>query len=642
MTTVALSALEWRRKLSVLRERDLVSAGELHVATRLAELGGLSADDGPVVVALTLAVRAPSEGHLCLDLDRIDSVLGRDPEPDESATAEDRCEQLRSALELDMIESAEQWRDLLRAEHLSSLVVEVTDPDTEVEDVPFVLSGSRLYLQRYWSIEQRLALEIRERAVAVPARSIELTDDAERIIGAASLNAAQRRGLESALTRGLSIVVGGPGTGKTHMVGSLLAVLLDATPEQGVDSLRIALMAPSGKAASRLKESIEQSAHRLRDIPEFDGAALADRFVDVENGTIHRLLGWSPGSSRFRHSRSNPLPHDIVIVDETSMVSAELMLDLLDAVSPTARIVLLGDPGQLASVEAGSVLSDLVQPVIDTEDTIDVSSGVLFGAITELTESHRFSSDSQVGRFAAAVRRSDVSGALAVLRNFEGPTEGDGTEVRVEWLEESIRSDASAERVASEVRRSALALRNSALAGKFVEALNEVARTKVLCAHQAGTFGVERWNRLADATVGQVNGANYVGRPIMVLRNNPSLEVYNGDIGVVIDTSDLGQRVCIGHPQSARKLLPAMLDDVDTVHALTIHKSQGSEFRNVTVVLPPAQSPLATRELLYTAITRASEGILLVGEEEALIAAIGNRVSRASGLTARLWDRSEE
>jgi exodeoxyribonuclease V alpha subunit len=415
--------------------------------------------------------------------------------------------------------------------------------------------------------------------------------------------------------RRLAVVAGGPGTGKTTTVGRLVALLLEQAEARGDQPPLIALAAPTGKAAARLQEALREAAAHLDVDP-----AVRTRIAELSASTVHRLLGWRPGShSRFRHHRANRLPHDVVIVDESSMVSLSLMARLAEAVRPDARLVLVGDPGQLTSVEAGAVLGDVV------------ASG-LTGTV-ELQRVHRYGG--RIGRLADAIRRGDGDATIAALRE-------DGDEVR--WLPVDVEVAAPA--ALAEVRDAAVAAGGAVLdrarAGDGAGALRALGGFRLLCAHRRGPHGqrawrgrVERWLREGLASF-DPTGEWYVGRPLLVTENDEALRLYNGDTGIVVAGADGGVAAAFERGAGVVTLGPGRLGAVETVHAMTIHKSQGSQFATVAVVVPPASSPILTRELLYTAVTRASERVLVVGPEDAVRAAVARPAARASALRERL------
>ncbi len=527
------------------------------------------------------------------------------------------------------------WRAALAASPLVAEAVEGVVPAQPVgRGVPLVLDGTLLYLERYRVYEDRVADELFRRAAATVSGP-ELSVAGSAFAGAFSASAEQQAAAEVGARGLLSVIVGGPGTGKTTTVATLLALLLEAEP-----STRIALVAPTGKAAARMRESIDALALTLRESGIAGAHALADHLAAADVSTIHKRLVWRPDGT-FRHDRDNPLVHDVVIVDETSMVSLPLTAHLLDAVRPEARLVLVGDPGQLASVEAGSVLGDIAGPAVDAALTGSAApTGPLAGCVSVLAQSYRFPADSAVGRFAAAVRAGDADRAVAVLREGAGTVDiGDDGGVRLQWEASGAESEAGEAAVRAAALDGAMRTRAAAQAGDAAAALDALGEVRVLCAHRRGPYGVAWWNwRFEDWLTGDEPRliGSYVGRPVLVTANDPLNGVSNGDLGVIVHTDD-GPRVAFTDLEGARLLSPSRLEGLETVHAMTIHKSQGSEFDEVVVILPPAESRLATRELLYTAVTRARRVVTLVGGEAALRRAVDNRVVRQTGLRARLW-----
>jgi exodeoxyribonuclease V alpha subunit len=423
----------------------------------------------------------------------------------------------------------------------------------------------------------------------------------------------------------LSVLVGGPGTGKTRTVAALLAVLLADGRH-----LDIALAAPTGKAAARLAEAFRAAALTLP-------ADLGARLAATEASTIHRLLGWqSRSASRFRHDAAHPLPHDVVIIDETSMVSLPLMAKLLDAVRPDAQLVLVGDPGQLASVEAGSVLGDVAGSVLAADGSTSDVAGPLAGVVSSLTYSHRFPPGSPLDLFARAVRQGDADAALAVLAD---PASASAPRGALGWHRLSADSSEGVDLIRSLALPAAEQAVAAAAGGGADAALTGLAAVRILCAHRRGPFGVDRWNRSMEtwlAAAGHRTAGWYVGRPLLVTENDYPNGLFNGDMGVVVRHDDKAQ-VAFAAAGGTRLIAPSRLGEVETVHAMTIHKSQGSEFDHVVVVVPSSDSRLATRELLYTAVTRAQSRVTLVGDEASIRSAIERRVVRASGLADRLW-----
>jgi len=420
--------------------------------------------------------------------------------------------------------------------------------------------------------------------------------------------------------RRLTIVAGGPGTGKTTTVARILALLHEQTDAHGSPPLRVALAAPTGKAAARLEEAVHDEARTLDVTP-----AVRERLLASSATTLHRLLGWRPGHrTRFAHHRGNRLPHDVVIVDETSMVSLSMMAKLAEAVRPSARLVLVGDPQQLASVEAGAVLGDLVAP-----------GGAIGDGVVVLRHVYRFGGG--IAELAAAVQAGEADAAMAVLTT--------GRE-DVTWIDADVATDAIADGALAPVRTAVVdagrRVVDAASAGDGRAALDALGTMRVLCAHRHGPYGVSRWMRQLqswlDAGVDgfSTRGEWYPGRPLLVTANDYGLGLYNGDTGVVVTAG--GERVAAVFERRGElvRVAPTVLSAVETAYAMTIHKSQGSQFTSVAVLLPDPTSPILTRELLYTAVTRARRQLTVVGTEASIRAAVTRPIARASGLRAAL------
>jgi exodeoxyribonuclease V alpha subunit len=589
-----------RELLDVLapwREAGELSAAEVHVAAALGRLGGEVRPE--VLLAAALAARAPRHGDVCIDLRTVASVA--------SAT--------ESTVPVDW-PAADAW-----------LAAVADSPLVTSTPAPLVLRGSLLYLERYHAYESVVAHHL-TRFAAVPAAAIDADLSLLDSLFDGSLSAEQRRAVAAAGAGGLTVLVGGPGTGKTTTVAALLATLA-----RSLGSLRVALVAPTGKAAARLGEAFREAAAHLPD-------DIARAIASAETSTVHRLLGAvGESSSRFRHHRQQPLPHDVVIVDETSMVSLPLMAHLLDAVRPGARVVLVGDPGQLASVDAGSVLADLAGPMLtraDGDTSAPAPEGPLAACITVLTVSRRFPPGSPIDRLARAIGGGDTAGARAVLAEADEGGDPGASRGSVDWCP---KPEAAIEAVRAIVEPVAVAVADAAAAGDAVAALAGLGAARVLCAHRMGPMGVERWNERIEgwlAATGRPTSGWYPGRPVIITANDYRLGLFNGDLGVVVL---VGGRPMVAFPTTTEPMFvaPSRLEAVATVHAMTIHKSQGSEFDRAVVVLPPVGSRLASRELLYTAVTRAKVGVTVVGSAASLDEVVGRRTVRASGLGERLW-----
>ncbi|HEX4587465.1 MAG TPA: exodeoxyribonuclease V subunit alpha [Mycobacterium sp.] len=557
--------MEWRHALSatgLLREftdAEVIDASDVHVAQRLSALA--SEPDETVALAVAFVVRALRNGSVCVDLGSIEQQVG--------------VEGLRWP-------NSKEWLVAVKASPLTG-----TPPVLRIE-------GDLLYLDRYWLEEQQVCDDV---LAMVAARPKQTSPDMDRLFPPGFEE--QRAAAEVALSQGLTVLTGGPGTGKTTTAARLLALLAGRT------RLRIAMAAPTGKAAARLQEAVQLEVGKLE---RADREALAG----LQSMTLHRLLGSRPDTSaRFRHNRSNRLPHDVIVVDETSMVSLTMMARLLEAVRPDARLILVGDADQLASVEAGAVLADLVD-------------GLGRARIAELTTPYRFGES--IGALASAVRAGDADLVIEVLA-----AGGD----HVEWID----TDEPSESLRKVVVPQALRLREAAILGNVGAALQTLGEHRLLCAHRRGPFGVRYWNHqverwLTEATAEPIWSAWYPGRPVLVTANDYGLGLYNGDTGVTVLRDDVLRAVIAGADQHG--FATGRLSDVDTMHAMTIHKSQGSQADEVTVLMPPEDSRLLSRELLYTGVTRAKKRVRVIGAQASVRAAVERRVMRASGLGQRL------
>jgi exodeoxyribonuclease V alpha subunit len=470
------------------------------------------------------------------------------------------------------------------------------------------LLGDLLYLDRYWLEEEQVCVDLL--ALSVSA-AIGDTPAFERLFPPGYDE--QRAAAEIALSQAVTVLTGGPGTGKTTTVARLLALLAGQAERAGAARPRIALAAPTGKAAARLAEAVAAEVQQLEPV---DRARLAG----LQATTLHRLLGSRPDTSvRFKHNRGNRLPHDVIVVDETSMVSLTMMARLLEAVRPGTRLILVGDPDQLASVEAGAVLADLVEGLRARRDV----------RVAVLRTKHRFGES--IGALAEAIRTGDADRAVELLR---------AGGQHIEWIEPG----GSADRLRTVLVSHALRMREAAVLGAAEVALRTLDEHRLLCAHREGPYGASHWNRqvqrwLAEETGQPMSLEWYAGRPLLVTANDYGLKVFNGDTGVVVagqDGSRDGLRAVIAGATGPLFFATGRLADVETMHAMTIHKSQGSQAEEITVLMPPEDSRLLTRELFYTAVTRAKVKVRVVGSEAEVRAALGRRAVRASGLRLRL------
>ncbi|MGA2835312.1 MAG: exodeoxyribonuclease V subunit alpha [Acidimicrobiales bacterium] len=624
MTTVAGRPDGWSTDAVEAALRAYTEAGVLgRFEVQLANAVCRSAPTVPsddTLVALALAARATRLGHVCLDLEAVHEqvVASQDDEGHMSGLA---------------LPDPGPWRaELARSAIVADGGSLEPDPTHATAVRPLVLDGRRLYLQRYWSFEVAVAGELGARS-ALPIGSAASDGDVDAALDAvfpptergpdgADL---QRLAARRALTYPVTVIAGGPGTGKTHTVARILAAGHRMAAGRGV-AFRAALAAPTGKAAARMKEAVDDRIREMSGDGSIDAAEAGVLTAD-EPTTIHRLLGYE-SRTRFRHDRSDPLPHDMVVIDETSMVSLPLLARLLAAVRPDARLVLVGDPFQLSSIEAGTVMGDMVGPGRPVSRAGDAP---LDGRVTELREGHRFAEGSAIGELALAIRDGD--GDEVVRRLSAGGAE-------VHWIRPGdARGLEALRRMVDESAGQVVA---AALAGSAEEALAAAQRVKVLAAVRRGPFGLDDWTvRIAagvhDAVPPDLRGGRpRVGTPVMVTRNDAVNRLANGDVGVVVREAD-GRRVAMRGPDGTRVVAPTRLGEWEPWWAMTIHKSQGSEFPHAVVSLPTTDSPILTRELLYTAVTRGKPEVTVVGSEEMVRVAVSRPVARASGLADRLW-----
>jgi exodeoxyribonuclease V alpha subunit len=476
----------------------------------------------------------------------------------------------------------------------SGLAVSAADAHTEL--LPLVLENNRLYLQRYWDYEQRLANATL--AITNHPHPVENLDDLlDRYFTPTGDKDWQREAARIAVQHSFSIITGGPGTGKTTTVVKILAVLQELAEEP----LLIALAAPTGKAAMRLQESIGSNKKAL------PCSEIIKTQIPETVTTLHRLLGAKLDSPYFKHDVNHPLIHDLVVVDEASMVDLALMSKLMDALKPNARLILLGDKDQLASVESGAVLADLTES--------------LPAHTVELKTAHRF--DGNIKQLADAVNAQNGAAAWQCLTS--------GNEQTL-LLQDDVIAYIAAQQTAY--------LKLIQQGADFKDIYQAFNRFQVLCSNKEGKNSVADINsrvehKLAQNGRIQVSGLWYSGRPVLVTQNNPALHLYNGDIGLCLPDKNQGGKLMVFFQRpdgNVKSYLPSRIAQCETVFAMTIHKSQGSEFEDVLIVLPDMINPVLTKELLYTAITRAKKTVKLVAVEAVFIATIQQKVARITGL----------
>ncbi|GAA1905843.1 exodeoxyribonuclease V subunit alpha [Williamsia serinedens] len=579
--------------VATFADAGVIGVADVQVARRLVRLvGGVAA---PVELLVALTVRALRAGSVCVDVARL-----RDIPPDRDAP--------------DGVDVADlPWPDPAPlVEALRSSPVTNAGPGglAPLRLVRTADDAVLVYLDKYFRQEARVREVLAARAADPPTVDQSAVDAAVRALfpdDGADEPDLQALGARTAATHRTTVLAGGPGTGKTHTVARIIALL------EGIDGpgLRVGLCAPTGRAAAALQAAVSGQADL--------------RLPPVRAVTINRLLGPLPDGRRFRHSAAHRLPHDVVIVDEASMVSLTMMFRLLDAVRPSARLILVGDPDQLASVDAGAVLADLVHSV----GSGDTGTS---GAVVSLRRRRRFGG--RIGALADAVRDGDADAVVEQLA--EGRDGAAEAEVRL-----VTESDAGTAGVLAATTRWVRAMTAAAHVGDAVGALAALDSHRVLCAHRRGPAGVAPWQSVVARAAGvDDNPARpwYAGRPVLLTETDRRAGLHNGDTGVVVtvDGEPMVAFPGVGPGDGPRLVRPRTLRGVVSAYATTIHRSQGSQYGAVTVVIPPGRSALLTRELLYTAITRAVDSVTLVGAADDLRAGVARKVLRASGLRTDL------
>jgi len=624
----------------------VLGLADVHTATAVGRMAG--EDDEQVLLAVALAVRALRGGSVCVDLATVAASVFEASDEQAVATGE------------------LPWPDpdgwVARVAASPLMINGATAPGTR----PLRLVETTVYLERYWREEETVREQLQTRRAAEPllVDRDRLRAGLGRIFVKDQLDPdepdRQRIAAAVAVLGRVTVLAGGPGTGKTTTVAKLLALLTDQP-----GPCRIALAAPTGKAAARLAEAVAEATAQL---PAEDAA----RIGQLSAATLHRLLGSLPGErGRFRHHAGHHLPYEVIVVDEMSMVSLPMMARLLEAVRPDARLVLVGDPDQLTSVEAGAVMADITAaatrsaPLAATQTGEDAESGQqnphllhtrpgqapyadlaaltddgrglplpddITGGVVRLTHTWRFGG--AIGDLATAIRQGDDEQVVAIV------TDGHD-DVRFVETTDTLTAD-QVPLVRDLVRDTAQRLARAAGRGDIPEALDALDTHRLLCGHRTGPYGVSRWTHEVehwlDAVGVRSHGSRspwYPGRPLLITSNDYDLNLFNGDTGVVVDTAD-GLRAVFPRGSGWVSHAPARLEQVQTVHAMTVHRGQGSQFTHVSFLLPPEDSPLLTRELLYTAVTRATTTVTVVGSLAAIRRAVLRPANRASGLRTRL------
>ncbi|CDG48266.1 Exodeoxyribonuclease V alpha chain [Serratia symbiotica SCt-VLC] len=612
-----IALLDQAVALGVLRPLDVQFAGV--VAAK---------DEPDILLAAACLSAEAGAGHVCLMLDQLQMgqlFAGRQPELAQAVWL--------AAGQPDIA----RWRQRLMA------CAAVGDGSGAT---PLVLQGQRLYLQRMWQSEGEVAVFIssdREHQVVDEAQLRAILD---RLFGAATDEPDwQKIAAAVAVTRRIAVISGGPGTGKTATVAKLLAALVQLDERA---RLRIQLAAPTGKAAARLTESLGSASRKLALTPT------QQALFPTEAATLHRLLGVQPNSQRMRYHRGNPLHLDVLVVDEASMVDLPMMARLIAALPERARVIFLGDRDQLASVEAGAVLGDICRfaeqgySEARAAELSRLTGCLLRGqqaraeaavrdSLCLLRKSYRFDAKSGIGQLAQAVNVGDVARARAVIDGGFSDVAGYSLATTEEYQALLAVCVAGYRDYLKQVSAGADAATVLVAFGCF----------QVLCALRVGPFGVAGLNQRIESGLQHAGlihrslGRWYLGRPVMIGRNDSALGLYNGDIGIALRDGRGELRVHFLLPDgSVKSVQPSRLPAHETAYAMTVHKSQGSEFDHTLLVLPTHFLPLLTRELVYTAITRARTRLSLYAADGVLMKAICTPTQRRSGLAERL--RREE
>ena len=602
----------------------LTQAAELRLLRSLdVQFAQLLADDQQPARLLAAAClsAAAGEGHVCLPL----TQLSRDN------LFNGRHAELAQVI----------WQAAGNPQDWPALLSDWSALASRDRAAPLVLSGERLYLHRLWHHEGQVAQFFQVPSNTQPFAPEQVRAVLDELFGHTP-DDWQKIAAAVAITLKTAVISGGPGTGKTTTVAKLLAALIRLSD----DTLRIQLAAPTGKAAARLTESLGKA---LQQLPVSD--AERQRFP-AEATTLHRLLGAQPETQRLRYHAGNPLHLDVLVVDEASMVDLGMMANLIAALPPQARVIFLGDRDQLASVEAGAVLGDICRcaeagyslaraaelsaltgcRVVGNDDA---TAPTVRDAICLLRKSYRFDANSGIGQLASAVNAGDA-------KAVEGAFHAGFTDITRHPLNDGEAYQAMLSEIASGYRPFLKLISDRA---DPAEIIAEFSRYQLLCALREGPFGVQGLNQRIEQKLMQLQlirrpggGSRwYQGRPVMVTRNDSALGLFNGDIGITLFNNEGVLKVFFPLPDGSIKAVqPSRLPTHNTAWAMTVHKSQGSEFEHTTLVMPAQFLPVLTRELIYTAITRARKRLTLYSDESVFRRAVQLRTQRRSGLLDRL------
>ena len=534
-------------------------------------------------IAGALTSHTLRQGHVCLDLSKIHSL------------------------------SPGEFTDSNALEKLSSQLRSHTSVGDETQtQCPLILSkADKLYFHRYWHYEQNLIESILNRVQSTTDPS------AKELSYSSELGADQQQAVKLATRSTLTLISGGPGTGKTTTVLYILASLIE---ENKKDPIKIALAAPTGKAAQRIQESLISGLSKLAI------SNTAKEQITPDTSTLHRLLGFQRNSAQFQHNQENPLPYDVVVVDEASMLDLLLFTKLLSALKPETRLILLGDSHQLASVEAGSIFGDLIEA--------SRSNQSLQKHTVELKENFRFGNKSSLYQICEYIKEGDSKQSLQLLNT-------ESEDLKLKGLPTTSRLAHELEKNFADHFVSLTNLKDPG------EALKTMTETCLLTPLRKGPYGVEGLNTALEGIVrsrksGASQGRHFNGQPILITANNYIQGLFNGDLGIILESADEPEALFAYFPdeQESFKRYPiSALPTFESAYASTVHKSQGSEYQHVVCILPAIESPILSRELIYTAISRSRKSAEIWGQTESFIQAIENPTQRISGILDYLSDK---
>ena len=607
------------------QQANLIGHLDLALASTLSRMSGTT--EPMLLLPALLAQQGMSQGNSYADLKeranmQLDKILQgsrHDFDAEELSNELQAIRQQRSP-------SWEDWRDMLQKEPAASILYGKYE-----QQCPFVLIESRLYIRRFRGYELDIIAKSKQLmntgVCALPSPDFSQTPYN-------SLEEEQKAALQKALESRFSIISGGPGTGKTHTLAALVLHLLQQPESAGQ---RLALAAPTGKAATRVQESLRKSLESMMQTQN-QNSIEADSLPKAY--TIHRLLGSLPNSPYFKHDADNPLELDLLMVDEASMIDLPLMAKMLSALPENARLVLLGDASQLASVEPGRVYGDLCRAA-------DKQGSVLQGCLTELVRSRRFPPDSVIGKASRAIKAGNAELAWQVIseENNKPAAEAGARLFEISGPELDLAKDRDFHELVKQGYAKFLAAKTP------LEALRHAADFIALTPRRSGPYGVKKLNQIILDILSGLEGFNPQGsffshQLIMISKNTPEIGLFNGDCGVVFPDPEQEDRLCVffpgDNPESLKKLPLPRLPEHECAFALTIHKSQGSEFEQLAMILPGrSDSALLSRELLYTGMTRSKTKFYLWSSFDNFQKAVANQTTRNSGLYLDLCENPD-